>query len=176
MRFLLAFGLLLLNALEHLPNGSGLVALEGDDVGYGFVTHAGKLMKQYGEKRSVTRDADFCHVVTVSNWFRTEVANSLSEFLPFCGEDAFQLFAISGRHFDGLGVDNAISRLIDSCSAQSEQRFADANTSISADAVPHLQLFDICHCYLFFVNNVCFPSSHRCKGKQIANKEAALAQ
>jgi hypothetical protein len=37
-------------------------------------------------------------------------------------------------------------------------------------------LFNICHCYLFFVNNVCFPSSHRCKGKQIANKEAALAQ
>lgn len=176
MRFLLAFGLLLLDASEHLSNSSSLVALEGEDIGDGFVTHAGKLMEQYGEKCFVARDADLGHIVAVSDRLRTEVANSLNEFPAFCGEDAFQLLAISGRHFDGLGVDDAIRRIIDSCCAQSEQGFADTNTSISADAVPHLQLFDICHCYLFFVNNVCFPSSHRCKGKQIANKEAALAQ
>ena len=113
---LLAFGLLLLDALEHLPNSSGLVALEDEDIGDGLVTHAGKLMKQYGDECLVARDADLCHVVTVSNWFRTEVANSLSEFLPFCGEDAFQLFAISRRHFDSLGVDNAIRRIVNYCS------------------------------------------------------------
>ena len=172
MRFLLAFGLLLLDASEHLSNSSSLVALESEDIGDGFVTHAGKLMEQYGEKCFVARCADLCHVVSVNDWLGTEVADCLDEFFTICTENAIQLFAISGRHLDGLGVDDAIRRIIDSCCAQSEQGFADTNTSISADAVPHLQLFDIWHCFLFlFVNDDCFPPLMVAKGNTSLTKK-----
>jgi hypothetical protein len=57
------------------------------------------------------------------------------------------VLTIGWRQFDGSGVDATIRWDIYRCCVQSEQGFADANTSISADAVPHLQMFDICHFY-----------------------------
>ncbi len=59
------------------------------------------------------------------------------------------MLSIAGRQLDGLHIDDAIRRIIDCRCAQSKQGFADANTSISADVVPHLQMFDICHCFSF---------------------------
>ncbi|MBQ3360673.1 MAG: hypothetical protein IJG46_00870, partial [Prevotella sp.] len=74
----------------------------------------------------------------------------------------------------------AIRRAESRSRAQSEQGFADANTGISADAVPHLQVLDICQLF-FFVNDttkgteIVFPvqKNPQCR---IANKEAASAR
>ena len=124
------------------------VALEDNDISHGLVAHTGELMKQYSDKGTVARSADLDHIVAVGHGLRAEVADDLSEVFAGRTEDAPYVLTIGWRYFDGSGVDATIRWDIYRCCVQSEQGFADANTSISADAVPHLQMFAI---FIFFL-------------------------
>ena len=131
---------------EQLRYGAGLVVLEDENIGHGFVTHTSELLEQYGQEGPVARGTYLDHIVAVDYGLRTEVADGLGEVLSIVRtEDAPDLLAISRRQFNSMSIDDTIRWVIDRCRAQSEQGFADADTGISADAVPHLQMFDICH-------------------------------